>query len=108
MSVNSCLQKLVLSENSHMGKESIARLCDSLLENKAGCKLVDLELSKCNITSECAKYLIKLMSSKIKLRHLNLKDNSIQDDAASEMLGALLHHNFYITRLNIDFNPVKH
>lgn len=91
-----------------MGRESIAKLCDALLDNNADCKLVDLELAKCNITSTCAKHLIKLMSSKIKLRHLNLKDNTIQDDAASEMLAALVHHNNYITRLNIDYNPVRH
>ena len=47
------------------------------VENRAESKLTDLELAKCNVTSECAKHFIRLMGSKHKLRHLNLKDNLI-------------------------------
>jgi len=108
MAVNTCLHRLILNENINIGKESLAKLCDALLENKNDCKLVDLELSKCAITSESAKHLSKLLNSKIKLRHLNLRDNSIQDDAACEILGALINLNFYLTRVNMEFNPIKH
>jgi Ran GTPase-activating protein (RanGAP) involved in mRNA processing and transport len=108
MAQNTSLHRLILNENIHIGKESLAKLCDALLENKSECKLVDLELSKCAITSESAKHLSKLLNSKIKLRHLNLRDNSIQDDAACEMLGALVNHNFYLTRVNMEYNPIKH
>ena len=107
MQANASLTRLVLSENPLIGG-SLGKLCDALAENRAESRLTDLELSKCNVTSEHAKHMIRLMGSKHKLRHLNLKDNSIQDEAAQEMLGVLMHSNTYITRLNVDFNPIKH
>jgi len=88
MANNTSLHKLVLSENGLIGKEGLGKLCDALID-KSEIKLVDLELAKCAITSEGAKHLIKLLNSKVKLRHLNLKDNAIQDEAAIEILGSL-------------------
>jgi len=76
MSDNTSLTKLILSENPLIGT-ILGKLCDALVENRAESKLIDLELAKCNVTSDCAKHFIKLISSKHKLRHLNLKDNLI-------------------------------
>jgi hypothetical protein len=76
MSDNTSLNKLILSENPLVGN-ILGKLCDALVENHAESKLTDLELAKCNVTSECAKHFIKLLGSKHKLRHLNLKDNLI-------------------------------
>jgi hypothetical protein len=76
MQVNTSLTRLVLSENPLIGN-SLGKLCDALAENRTESKLTDLELSKCNVTSDSAKHIIRLMGSKHKLRHLNLKDNSI-------------------------------
>lgn len=76
MSDNTSLHKLILSENPLIGN-SLGKLCDSLVENRAESKLTDLEISKCNVKSECAKHIIKLIASKHKLRHLNLRDNLI-------------------------------
>ena len=87
--------------------DNLGQFCQALIENRY-CKLIDLDLSKCNITSESARPLIKLLNSKYKLRHLNLKDNAIRDNAASELLNALLNYNCFITKLNMEYNPIKH
>jgi len=107
-SANVSLTKLILSDNISIGKEGITKLCDALIDNKKECKLIDLDLAKCNINSDSAKPIIRLMNSNYKLRHINLKDNVIKDDAATEMLSALLNYNSYVTRCNLDFNPIRH
>lgn len=108
LSANTSLTKLILSDNICIGKDGISKLCDALIDNKKECKLIDLDLAKCNINSDCAQPIIRLMNSNYKLRHLNLKDNVIKDDVATEMLGALLNFNSYVTRCNLEFNPIRH
>ena len=107
MKSNTSIIKLILSENSGI-RENLNKLCDALIENRQDCKLIEIDLSKCSITSECARPIVKLLNSKYKLRHLNLRDNSIRDDTASEMLGGLVNNNSFITRLNLEYNPIKH
>lgn len=75
LALNTSLLKLILSDNSQIS-QSLAKICDALID-KSESKLIDLELAKCSITSQSASHLIRLLNSKSKLRHLNLKDNSI-------------------------------
>lgn len=85
LSQNVSLTKLMVAENSWITKDNLQKICEAMLENK-NCKLIELDLSKCNINSEKVRPLIILLENNYKLRNLNLKDNFIKDDAASDLL----------------------
>jgi len=96
-----------LSENSDIRKDCIQFLVNAILLNRSESKLIELELAKCSLGEQDVQPFIKLIGSNYKLRCLNLKDNDVRDCAAAELLGALMA-NKYVTKLNLDLNPIRH
>ena len=70
-------------------------------------KLVELDLSKCNFSSQKIQPLTRLIGINHKIRIINLKGNSITDDGGIELLGSV-NANEYITKIILDLNPFRH
>ena len=106
ISKNSTLQKLILSSNVFDEPACLKYLCEGLNNNKAGSKLVELDLQRCSLSSESIDPLVLLVARKYKLRILNLRDNGISDEGASAFLSAL-KLNPYLTKVSMELNPAR-
>ena len=68
-----------MSDNNFIEAVSVKLLCEALHKRKNGAQLLELEMAKCGLTDETVIMLAKLISSKYKLRQLNLRSNGITD-----------------------------
>jgi len=78
-----------LADNNFADPECMRSLADGLLQNKVAPYLIELDLQRCGLTSECIKPLAEVFASKFKLRNLNLSNNGIQDEGARELISAI-------------------
>ena len=106
ISENIALTKVSFSENEQITKDGLHFLVKGLLDADDS-KLVDIDLSKNNINSKTILPIARLLSLNHKIRTLNLKGNSITDEGAAELLGAIVS-NEYITKVVLEYNPFRH
>ena len=106
LSKNSAIQRLVLTDNSLEDKRSLEYLCKGLANSKCNPKLIELELQRCSLSTDSVMSLVGLLSSKYKLRSLNLRDNGIVDEAAVALHGAI-KINPFLSRILLEMNPAR-
>lgn len=82
LSKNVGLERLNLQSNEISERESIHYLVKGLLDNKEGCQLTDLDLSRNRITSAAIAPLTNLFEQNFKIRCINLRHNMITDEGA--------------------------
>lgn len=90
-------------------KEGVCEISKAFVENKKALCIKELDLSKCQIENE---HITEDMFTMIKsefctLKELNLKDNFIKQ-SSGEGIKEALKVNRNITKLCLDFNPIKH
>lgn len=88
ISKNSTLQKLTMTDNDLSDPVMLKFICDGIISSKVEPKLVELDLQRCGINEKGVVPIARLLKCKYKLRVLNLRDNAITDDGASELLQA--------------------
>ena len=88
ISKNSTLQKLMMTDNDLSDPVMLKFICDGIICSKVEPKLVELDLQRCGINDKGVVPIARLLQCKYKLRVLNLRDNAITDDGASELLQA--------------------
>jgi hypothetical protein len=110
---NASLIKLNVSENLFT-VNSISQLTTVLMkraqedkDDSKSCQLRELDLSHCELDKKSIDALSTLLRSTYKLRILNLRDNMIHDEEGQSLFTSMLT-NSYLTKLNMELNPIKH
>ena len=103
---NRFLQTLILKGNPI--KEGVIEIAKAFLENKKALTIKELDLSKCQIESEhiTQEFLDMIKSPFTTLKSLSLRDNLIRAKAG-ENLKDVLKVNKTITKITLDYNPIK-
>jgi hypothetical protein len=103
---NTNLQSLILKGNPI--KSGISEIARSFLFNKKALCLKELDLSKCQIQcSDITDDFINMIKSKFTtLKTLSLRHNLIKYQSSQQIRDAL-EINKTITKLPIDYNPIK-
>jgi len=103
---NRNLQVLILKQNPIRG--GIVEIAKAFVHNTLALCMKELDVSKCFIESEhiTSDFIRMIKSEYCTLKVLNLKDNFIKMRAAESIKDAL-KHNRTITKLHLEFNPVK-
>lgn len=103
---NRNLQVFNLKGNPIQG--AIREIAKSFLENKKALCIKELDLSKCSI--DCShitwEFLEMIKSPHTTLKTLSLRDNFIKTKSA-EWIKDALKENKTITKIHIDYNPIK-
>lgn len=103
---NRNLQVFILKGNPIQG--AIREIASSFLQNKKALCIKELDLSKCSI--ECShvtrEFLEMIKSPYTTIKTLSLRDNFIKTKSA-EWIKDALKENKTITKIHIDYNPIK-
>lgn len=103
---NRCLQTLILKDN--LLKDSISDIAKAFLGNQIALCLKELDISKCQISCDhiTSDFLKMLKSKHTTLKTLNMRDNLIGYES-SEQIKDALKTNKTITKINLEYNPIK-
>lgn len=69
--------------------------------------MVDLDLSKNRINSAAVVPFTRLFEENFKIRSINLRHNLITDEGAQLLVQSVVN-NVYITKLQLEMNPLRH
>jgi Ran GTPase-activating protein (RanGAP) involved in mRNA processing and transport len=103
---NRSLQKLSLKGNPI--KEGVAEIAKSFVQNKKSLTIKELDLSKCQLECEhlTQDFFDMIRAPYTTLKVLSLRDNLIRCKG-SEQLKDALKFNKTITKIFLDYNPIK-
>ena len=103
---NRRLQSFILKGNPIQG--AVREIAKSFLENKKALTIKVLDLSKCNI--ECGhitrEFIDMIKSPFTTIKFLSLRDNFLKN-RAGEAIKDALKENKTITKMPLDYNPIK-
>ena len=103
---NRSLQTFILKGNPIEG--AVREIARSFVENKKALCIKELNISKCQI--ECKHitqdFLDMIKSPYTTLKTLNLRDNYLKAPSGEKILEAL-KENKTITKMHVDYNPIK-
>jgi len=89
-------------------KESISDIAKAFIGNQIALCLKELDISKCQISCDhiTGDFLKMLKSKYTTLKTLNMRDNLIGYQS-SEQIKDALKTNKSITKINLEYNPIK-
>ncbi|CAK6449156.1 unnamed protein product [Pipistrellus nathusii] len=87
-------------KGSDIGDGGMKSLCEAL--RHPDCKLQNLSLESCNLTTLCCLNISKILIRSHSLIFLNLSTNNILDDGVELLCEALRHPNCHLERLSLE------
>ncbi|KAB1272975.1 NACHT protein; LRR and PYD domains-containing protein 14 [Camelus dromedarius] len=87
-------------KGSDIGDNGVKSLCDALKHPE--CKLQNLSLESCSLTTVCCLNISKALIRSQSLRSLNLSTNNLLDDGVMLLCEALMHPKCYLERLSLE------
>ncbi|KAG2456305.1 NACHT, LRR and PYD domains-containing protein 3-like isoform X2 [Polypterus senegalus] len=98
---NSQVTLLMLCENNIMEDSGVEQLCEGL--RSPNCKLVELGLFTCRLTSACCSALsLALLSPNSRLTYLDLNNNNLGDSGAHQLSEGLRSDNCKLKELRLE------
>ncbi|XP_039601941.1 NACHT, LRR and PYD domains-containing protein 3-like [Polypterus senegalus] len=105
-SPNSRLTFLSLNFNNNLGDSGAHQLSEGLRSDN--CKLTELRLASCGLTSVCCSALSSVLSSpNSQLAVLRLNDNNLGDSGARQLSEGLRSDNCKLETLGLQFNGIS-